>query len=64
MIDTIQRLYTAGNLVPSVTEFNNITMIQYDIEDQHIKFELARDEVFDHEVIRGITQHVNGWKKW
>lgn len=62
MIDTIQRLYSTGDLVPSVTEFNNMTMIQYEIGDQHIKFELAHDEVFDREIIRGITQHVKGWK--
>lgn len=30
MIDIIQRLYTSGNLVPSVTELNNMLYTVYE----------------------------------
>lgn len=62
MIDTIQRLYTSGDLVPSVTEFNTMTIVQYDIGDQHIKFKLDRDEVFNREINKEVIQYAKRWK--
>lgn len=47
-------------LIPSVTEFNGFTIIQYDFGNQHIKFELTDEQLSDpitYQLVRNKVKH-------
>lgn len=48
-------------LIPSITEYNGNTIIQYDMGDNHIRFELTDEELADTMTYTVIRNRVKHW---
>lgn len=48
-------------IVPSITQFNSKTFVQYDIGNRHIRFELEDDQLEVPATYRVVTSRAKGW---
>lgn len=64
-MNLLQQAFTveidSKKLMPSITQFNNKTFVQYDIGDEHIRFELDEDDLEMPLTYDAIKQHVKYW---
>ena len=60
-MNNLQKCYCVENLYPTIECCNDIYYIQYDIDNNHIRFEITEKNIHNRLYLNGIKRKVIEW---